>query len=191
MTGAEFGILCGAVGSAVGGVFGGMATLLRERNKGNADEKKLLMQADQQETDQAKALAPIWQDIVRDLKEQAGEMRAEVKMLRAQVQEAAVSNARLDTDYGNLKDRVKTLEAQLAEAGLRHSSDAATIAKLQSAYDAKEDELEDALARIIELERKVEELERLLSDRNEPDYTPMGGPPQIGETLLDTAKKKH
>lgn len=186
MTGTEFGVAAGIVGA----IFGGAANWVRERYKGENDAKKLAIQADQQEADQAKQLAPVWQAIVADLKEQAAEMRAEVKLLRTQVSEMAVNNARLDTAYGILQERVRVLEGQLAEAGLKHSSDAALIARLTVEKEAKEDELEDALARVIAAERRVEEMARMLDGRNQPDYTGMGGPPKVDATAFDTISDK-
>jgi hypothetical protein len=216
---------------ALGTIIGGAANWAKEQWKGRNEAKKLSIEADQQEAQQALAVAPVWQDILnrvethrqelatelaaqrKEHREQIDSMRAEhqqqIEAMRAELHAQTVQYARLDAAYILLQDRVRTLEGQLEQALQRHNSDAATIAALQAELVAAkelaqrtEDELQE---NILDLEQRLTAAETALRKRdkdladadyliatgpNQPDYTSMGGPPQVPATDVDTISDK-
>lgn len=158
----------------------------RQQRREDAEAQR---QADRDEAEQARAN---WQAVIDHLRVECADLRAECAELRRtqteqarQQQEQAVALARNEERGRLLEERVQILTTQLEQAGRRHNDDVATIADLRAQLEVATDELEDARAEIISLRRRVDELERLLSDRNEPDYTGMGGVPKIPETITE------
>ena len=163
--------------------------------------------ATQAETNQAIALGPAWKELVQHLEgrcagletaaaadREAGDRKIEalrsehnqqMETLRAQSLAQAVEYAVLKERVKHLEAKLARTEAELAAAATKATADAETIHRLQLAFDAKEDELEAALAKVAKLQLDQADLQyRIDTGTNQPDYTTMGGPPATDEATL-------
>lgn len=117
MTGTEFGVACGVIGSVAGAVFGGMATLLRERNKGKESEGKLALEHDKQEHQQVEESERPWKEAFLEAQRFQRDQQQEINRLirRDGAHEESLKfldKARqdCDADRNMLRARVRLLE---------------------------------------------------------------------------------
>lgn len=150
---ADWNLVEGGVLVGIGVVLQSLAAFVRERWKGSNARTELAIRADQQEADQAKALAPIWQSIVDQQQAQITELRGEVKDLQREQKTMLEAQHGQAIQLARHEERVSSLTAQLEQATRRHDADAERITTLTATLAAAQEQLEDTRADLIRMAR--------------------------------------